>query len=305
MAFVLFSIKNAKSFNTGEIDNPDNLGAVALDEHTLQVTLERRYAYFLYSLYHPSAYPVHRATIESFGSATDRLTPWTRVENYVGNGPFKLSDWKLYRQVTVERSSSYWDAANVRLKAIVFHPVENEVAEEKMFRSGRLRATNGIPCSKIIAYRSLEDSPFIQFPLNGRYYYLINTDKPPLADVGVRRALAMPIDRKKLVSTILNNAAIPAYAITPAGAGDYHPPQTFGYNVEKARHILKDAGYPNGDGWPGLEILFNTSESHRQLAEAIQEIWRESLNIEVSLINKEWKVYLDDANQRHFQLTNT
>ena len=112
----------------------------------------------------------------------------------------------------------------------------------------------------------------------------------------------MAVDRETLVSTVLQNSYFPAYAITPPGTLGYQPPKLFGFDVEKARALLAEAGYPNGEGWPGLEITYNTSENHRKIAVAVQQMWKEGLNIEITIANQEWKVYLDSVSEMHFQI---
>jgi oligopeptide transport system substrate-binding protein len=112
----------------------------------------------------------------------------------------------------------------------------------------------------------------------------------------------MAVDRDTLVSTVLQGAYVSAYSITPPDTLGYYPPKTFGYDPDKARALLADAGYPNGENWPGLELTYNTSENHRKVAVAIQQMWKDVLNIEVTLANQEWKVYLDSVNQMNFQI---
>lgn len=136
----------------------------------------------------------------------------------------------------------------------------------------------------------------------GTYYYLINTDRPPVDDARVRKALSFALDRDKLTNTVLQNTAIPAYSITPPNTLGYYPPKLFEYDIEEARRLLAEAGYPNGEGWPGLEIVYNTQEAHRKVAVAIQQMWKEALNIDITISNQEWKVYLNTISQRQFQV---
>ncbi len=301
-AYMLYPVKNAEAYATGKLANPDELGLKALDKLTFQVTLNEPTPYFLQLMDHYSTFAVHRPTIEKFGKATSRFTKWTRVENIVSNGAFKLTDWRLNRRIVMEKSETYWDADNVKLKGIVFYPTENIVSEERMFRAGQLHYTGTVPLEKIPVYEAMENSPYVQAPYLGTYFFLINTGRPPVDDVRVRQALSMAVDREKLASTVLQKSVFPAYSITPPGALGYQPPKLFGHDVEKARALLSDAGYPNGKGWPGLEITYNTSESHRKIAVALQQMWKEALNIEITIANQEWKVYLDSVTQMDFQI---
>jgi len=301
-AYMLFPVKNARSFNRGDITDFGEVGVKALDELTLQVTLDERTPYFLQLMDHYSTFAVHRATIEKFGKMTDRYTPWTRVENMVSNGAFRLKDWKLYRRIEVEKSDTYWDRDNVKLNGIVFYPTENVVSEERMFRVGQLHYTNSVPLGKIPLYQEMADSPYRQAPYLGTYYYLINTLRPPTDNVKVRQALSMAVNRESLNKNVLKGTNIPAYSITPPDTLGYFPPKLFGYDVARARQLLAEAGYPNGEGWPGLELTYNTSEDHRKIAVALQQMWKDALNIEVTLTNQEWKVYLDSVTQMDFQM---
>jgi oligopeptide transport system substrate-binding protein len=301
-AYMLFPLKNAESYATGKLEDPSDLGVKALDDLTLQVTLKEPTPYFIQLMDHYSTFPVHRPTIEKFGKATDRFTKWTRAENIVSNGPFKLSEWLLNRRISMVKSETYWDADKVNLNGIVFYPTENIVSEERMFRAGQLHYTSDVPLQKIPVYEAMPNTPYVQAPYLGTYYYLMNTNLAPVDDVRVRRALSMTVDRAKLAATVMQKSVYPAYSITPPGTSGYQPPKLFSYDVAKAKQLLADAGYPNGEGWPGLEIIYNTSESHRKVAVAIQQMWKSKLNIDVTISNQEWKVYLDSLSQMNFTM---
>ena len=302
-AYMLYPVKNAEGYSKGEISDPDQLGVRAIDDRTLEVTLSEPTPYFLQLMDHYSTFALHRETIEKFGKMTDRFTKWTRAENIVSNGAFELKEWKLNRRITVEKSQTYWDADKVKLNGVVFYPTENLVSEERMFRVGQLHYTNDVPLSKLEVYRAMENSPLVQAPYLGTYFYLLNTGRAPVDDPRVRRALSMAVDRETLTATVLKNAFFPAYGITPPGTLGYQPPKLFSHDVAKARALLSDAGYPNGEGWPGLEIKYNTSENHRKIAVALQQMWKEALNIDVTIANEEWKVYLDSVTQMNFQVS--
>ena len=301
-AYMLFPLKNAKAFATGKITDFNEVGVKALDDLTLQVTLNERTPYFLQLMDHYSTFAVHRPTIEKFGKATDRYTPWTRVENMVSNGAFRLKRWQLNRRIELEKSDTYWDRDKVRLNGIIYYPTENVVSEERMFRVGQLHYTNSVPLGKIPVYRAMADSPYVQAPYLGTYYFLLNTTRPLVKDLRIRKALSMAVDRDKLNKTVLKGTVISAYSITPPDTLGYYPPRLFSYDPEQARELLAAAGYPDGQGWPGLELTYNTSEDHRKIAVALQQMWKDVLNIEITLANQEWKVYLDSVTNMHFQI---
>jgi oligopeptide transport system substrate-binding protein len=301
-AYMYFSIENAKEYYEGEISDFEQVGVKALDDLTLQVTLKNPTPYFLQLLDHYSLYPVHQATVEKFGSADQRGTRWTYEGNIVGNGAFQLRDWKINRRVVVERNPYYWNADNVRLNEIVYYPTENAITEERMFRAGQLHYSGTVPADKIATYQSNNDPALRIDPYLGIYFYRINVETPQLQDKRVRRALGMTIDRDQLTQRILKAGQIPAYAITPPGTMSYYPESDLRFDPEAARQLLTDAGYPNGEGFPSTEILYNTSEGHRKLAVAIQQMWKKHLNIDVTLLNQEWKVYLNSVSMKDYQI---
>jgi len=301
-SYMLYPVQNAQAFNKGEITDFSEVGAKALDDLTLQVTLDERTPYFIQLMDHYSTFAVHRPTLEKFGKATDRYTPWTRVENMVSNGAFNLKSWQLNRRIELEKNDTYWDRDKVRLNGIVYYPTENVVSEERMFRVGQLHYTASVPLGKIPVYQEMEDSPYVQAPYLGTYYYLLNTEVPPTDNLKVRQALSLAVDRDSLSKNVLKGTVIGAYSITPPDTLGYFPPKLFDYDPERARQLLAEAGYPNGEGWPGLELTYNTSEDHRKIAVALQQMWKDVLNIEVALINQEWKVYLDSITQMNFQI---
>ncbi|MEH6518326.1 MAG: peptide ABC transporter substrate-binding protein [Halioglobus sp.] len=301
-AYMLYPLVNAEAFATGKMKDFSKVGVKALDRLTLQVTLTQPTPYFLQLMDHYSTFAVHRATLEKFGKATDRFTKWTRVDNIVSNGPFKLTEWKLNRRITMEKSKTYWDRDKVKLNGVVFYPTENLVSEERMFRVGQLHYTQSIPLDKIPVYQAMENTPYVQAPYLGTYFFLINTTRYPVDDVRVRKALSLSIDRQKLNDTVLQKSNVPAYSITPPGTLGYEPPKLFDFDPEKARQLLADAGYPNGEGWPGLELKYNTSESHRKIVVALQQMWKDELNIKITISNLEWKVYLDAVTQMDFDI---
>ncbi|MDP4987352.1 MAG: peptide ABC transporter substrate-binding protein, partial [Porticoccaceae bacterium] len=302
-AYMYYSINNAQEYYEGTITDFDQVGVKALDDYTLQVTLENPTPYFLQLLDHYSLFPVHQATVEKFGTADERGTRWTYEGNIVTNGPFQLLEWQINRRVVVERNPFYWDAENVGLNKIIFYPTENAVSEERMFRSGQLHYTNDVPTDKIPVYRN-EGNPSLRVaPYLGSYFYRINTNVPHLQDKRVRRALAMAIDREQITEYILQAGQMPTYALTPPGTMGYYPKSDLTFDPEAAKQLLAEAGYPNGEGFPVTEILYNTNESHRKVAVAIQQMWNKYLNIEIKLLNQEWKVYLDSESAGQYTIS--
>jgi oligopeptide transport system substrate-binding protein len=299
-SYMLFPIKNAEDYLGGKIKDFDQVGVHVIDPYTLRVELHSPTPYFLQLASHHSYYPVPRHVIEKYGAATDRFTRWTRVGNMVSNGAFRLKDWKLNKFVKVEKNPLYWDAEHVRLNGVVFYPTENVTTEERMYRSGQLHYTNDLPIDKVAIWREKHPEQIRLDLYLGTYFYELNIKQPGLTDVRVRKALAMAIDRKTLCETVLKGVNPPAYAMTPPGTIGYQPPKLFDFDPAEAKRLLAEAGYPDGKGMPPLEILYNTHEGHRKIAVALQQMWKKYLNIDVTMVNEEWKVFMDTRRNKHY-----
>ena len=302
-AYMFYFIRNAEAYVKGDIKDFGQVGVTAIDDYTLRIELNAPTPFFLQILDHHSYYPVHKGTIEKFGSMAERGTRWTRPGNFVGNGPFTLKDWKLNRVLTVEKSPTYWDADRVRLNEIHFYPIQNDTTEERMFRVGQLHITEKIPIPKIAVYKSEDPSIVRITPWLGSYFYRLNITVKPLNDIRVRRALAMSIDREQLVRSVTKADEIPMYKFVPDNTNGYSSPPRIEYNIGKAKQLLAEAGYPDGKGFPELELIFNTDERHRQVAIAVQEMWKKALNINITLFNVDWKVYMDRETNMDYQIT--
>lgn len=300
-SYLLWFVVGAEDYNKGRLNDFARVGFKAPDELTLQVTLNHPTPFFLRVLAsHYAWYPVPIDVIAKFGPLTQKATRWTQPGNLISNGPFRLKSWQPNQRIVMERNPHYWDAARVKLDAIEFYPTENISTEERMFRTGQLDKTNELPNAKIDAYRrDFSDSLRIE-PYMGVYFYRLNVTRPPLNDKRVRRALALAIDRESIVKNVTRGDQRPAYAVSYPGTAGYTPAARLQGDLAEARRLLAEAGYPDGKGWPQVELLYNTSENHRAIAEAIQQMWRQNLGIEVGLLNQEWKVYLDAQDNRDF-----
>jgi oligopeptide transport system substrate-binding protein len=296
-AYMLYPIKNAEAYVKGDIEDFSEVGVKAIDNYTLKVELTNATPYFLQLLDHYSMFPVHRPTIEKFGDADERGTLWTRPGNFVGNGPFTLKEWKLFKHIDVVKNPFYWDAQKVRLNGIRFHPTENVTTEERMFRAGQLHHTGSIPIDKVSLYKKEHPELLYTHPYLGNYFYRINTKVPHLSDKRVRMALAMSINSKQIVEQVTKGGEVPAHTFTPPDTLGYTAKPAFEFNPEKARQLLAEAGYPTGEGFPVTELLYNTSEGHRKIAVAIQQMWNQYLGVNITLNNQDWKVYLNSVDK--------
>ena len=299
---MLYYLEGAYEYHNGLIDDFDQVGVKSIDKHTLQVNLKNPTPFFLGLLSHYSTWPVHKETVLKFGDIDDRNGEWTRPGNFVCNGPFQLKTWELNNKIVVEKNPHYYDASIVQLNEIHYYPVSNVMTEDRMFRAGQLHLTSTLPSQKCPIY--IEENPNLRIdPYMGTYFYRINTENEVLKDVKVRKALAYSIDRQLLVDKVTKCGQIPAYSFTPPGTNGYQPTTEIPFDPVLAKSLLDEAGFSEENPFPKLEILFNTSEDHRKLALAIQQMWQINLGIEVELVNQDWKVYLNREMIGDFQIS--
>ena len=297
----LYVLQGAESFNKGLTTDFSQVGAAAVDPHTLRVTLEHPISYFLSLLTTMSWLPVHLSSIAASGPVYEQRSSWTRPGRLVGNGAFVLKSWAPDKVIVLEKSPTYWDAAHVRLSAIHFYPIDSLDAEERAFRAGQLHLTDALPICRIEAYR--RDAPqFLRIdPYLDTYFYRLNVRQPYLSDARIRRALALAVDRKAIVEKILRGGQTPAEEFTPPVDG-YIAPAGAPTDFAEARRLLALAGHPGGEGLPAFSLLYNNSESHRLIAEAVQEMWRRELGVETRLVNEEEKVVLAARRSGDYQI---
>ncbi len=301
-AYMLYPVQNAEAFHKGELTDFTKVGFEAPDARTLIMRLANPTPYFLSLLSHYSWFPVHIPTVQKHGPVNERGSRWTLPNRFVGNGPFNLEEWRLNVRVRVKKSPTYWDASSVALNAIVFHTIDSVDVEERAFRSGQLHVTDAIPVNRIDRYRREQPDLLRIDPYLGTYFFRVNVTKPPLDSRLVRRALALAIDRQSIVDNVTRGAQLPANAFTPPNTAGYTSAASLPYDVPQARRLLAEAGFPEGRGLPPIEILFNTSENHKIIAEAIQQMWRKNLNVAATLLNQEQKVYFDSRRQMNYQV---
>ncbi|MEI6465519.1 MAG: peptide ABC transporter substrate-binding protein [Verrucomicrobiota bacterium] len=303
-AYLIYDyVVGAKEYYDRKLTDFAQVGFKVIDEHTLQVTLKNPAPYLMGIIASHYAWtPVPVKVIAKYGPIDRKRTGWTRLGRLVSSGPFQLKEWAPNQKIVVSRNPHYWDAANVKLDEIHFYAVEDNATEERMFRTGQLHKTNTMPSAKIDVYRrDLPESLRIE-PYLGVYFYRCNVNRPPLNDKRVRKALALAIDRESIVQKVSRGGQTPAYAVSYPGTSGYMPRAKLTGTIEDAKRLLAEAGFPGGKGFPKVELLYNTSESHRAIAEAIQQMWKRNLNIDITLFNQEWKVYLDSQHTTNFTL---
>ncbi len=307
-------VKNARAFASGTITDFSRVGFSAPDAHTLVVELENPCPYFLSLACHSSWSVVPAHTILRFGEIDSRSTLWTRPENFVGSGPFRLKSWRVAYRIEVEKNPHYWDAANVSLSGIRFDAVEDQFAEEAAFNDGQYHITNTVPPSRVPVLRK-KNAPQLRLdPYLSTAFIRINCSKAPLNDPRVRRALSLALDRTALAEQVMRGGETPAETLVPADAYSVlylnknnkstPPGETRSREdaLREARALLAEAGFPDGKGFPELTYLYNTSDGAQFFAQAIQEMWRKNLGIRVALKNQEYKVYRISLAQGDYEL---
>lgn len=290
--FPALFVKGGLAYNSGEADK-DAVHVRALSDRIFEFDLVGPAPYALEALYHHSFFPVPLHAIEEYGES------WTQVDNIVSNGPFVLKSWVPQASLTVEKNESYWDKDAVKLDEVVFLPIENARTALNAYNNDEVDWITTIPNDSFDELR-LRDDFHVNTVLT-TYYYAFNTDVVPLDDVRVRQALSLAINRKDIVEFVTGGGETPAYAMSPSMPG-YETLKDNFEDVELAKKLLADAGYPNGEGFPDFELIYNSSESHRQIAESVQQQWKENLNIDITLVNQEWKTYQVTRNTSNFQI---
>ena len=301
-AYSLYYIKNAKKFYEGKIKDFKEVGVKALDDYTLQVDLEGPTPFFLSLVTHSSYFPLPRWTIEQHGNQ------WTRPGNMVSNGAYILQAWNVGEKVTVAKNPHYWDADKVRIPLIEYWMIENDATALKLFKSGTIDYQAEDPPTDAIP--QLRNEPyFIESPYLGTYYYSFNTKRPPLDNPKVRRALALAIDRESIVKNVSHHG-IPTYNFSPPHFPGYQAPVMAEAKlspeerIREAQRLLAEvkADMPKGATFPPIDVMYNTRENHRKIAQAIQQMWKNNLGIDVTLTNQEWKVFIKTRLSKNYDI---
>lgn len=293
-AYMLFPVKNAEAFNSNKLKPGDELGVHATDPRTLVVTLERVCAYFLDLCCFHTLLPTHRASIEKHG------LKWIDPGNLVSNGPFVLKEWAHREKLVMDRNPRYWNAKDTKLTRVVALTIDdNDVAHNK-YLNGEVDWTRTVPTPRIDEIKKHPD--YFVYPYLGSYFYRFNVTKPPFNDARVRKAFNLAVDKSAICRDVTKAGEIPATGDVPRDMPGYPGIEGLKFDRSEAQRLLADAGFPGGKDFPKVDLLYNTSESHKQIAEAIVQMWKENLGVTVSLYNQEWKVYLENVKRLDYQV---
>ena len=284
-AYMLYDIVNAEDYHSGKITNPDQVGVKALDDWSLEVRLIHPASYFVSITTFEVTYPQRSDIVEKFGSK------WTEPGNIVTNGPFLLSSWKHENEIDLAANPNFFLGKPAMEKVEMFMINENTTALA-MYEQERLDFIDNHSIPIFEKPRLAKLPGFRSVPQLRGYYYGFAVDRKPFDDVRVRKAFALAIDRA-VFPKILHGGEGPATSWIPPGMAGYNPKIGLSYNPPEARRLLREAGYPEGKGFPPVTLAYNTEEDHKIVAEAVQGMWKRSLGVLVRLENQEWKVYLN------------
>ena len=293
-----------------EYADPTTLGVEAPDDSTFAVTLTYDCPYFLEVCAFPATFPVREDVVSADPDG------WTHnVETYLSNGAYTLTQWDHNSQIVMAKNENYYDYDKLGPDTLTFKLMDDNNAMLTGFNSGELDFIEDMPVDEIPSLLSSGDLRIV--PYIGAYYVCYNVEKAPFDDWRVRKAFTLAIDAQYIVENVTQTGQLPASGFVPSGVagkdgdfrtegGDYWTPATddeqYAKNVEEAKQLLADAGYPNGEGFPTVTYLYNTSDNHKKIGEALQQQWQTALGVEVKLENQEWAAFLETRKNGEYQI---
>ncbi|MEM0655189.1 ABC transporter substrate-binding protein [Klebsiella huaxiensis] len=291
-------IVNAAEIARGQ-KTPETLGVKAIDDTTLEVTLNQPNAAFLAMLAHPSMVPLDKVLIARYGDK------WTKPEHMVTSGPYKLSTWVVNERIVAERNPRYWDNAHTVINKVTYLPISSEAADVNRYKAGEIDIVYTVPINQFAQLKKTIGNQLDVSPQLATYYYEFNTTRPPFNDPRVRRALNMALDKDIIAEKVLGQGQRPAWLISQPEVGGVklQNPEYASWprdkRIAEAKKLLNEAGY--NEAHPLVfNLLYNTSESHQRIAIAASSMWKKNLGVEVKLQNQEWKTMLDTMHTHNF-----
>jgi oligopeptide transport system substrate-binding protein len=291
-ANILYPIKNAQAFNQKKAKAAD-LGLKAVNDKTLEITLENPTPYFLQLMTHYTAIPVNKASIDKDGK------DFTKPGKMVTNGAYMLTEYVANDHVTAVKNPNYWDAANVKIDKVIYNPSEDQAATARMFENGELDLTYNYQADqREFLQKKLGQDHVYASPALSTYYYTFDGRHEPFSDVRVRKALSMAIDRDFLAEKIFGGAQLPTFNLVPPGMEGYTLPKVDIADMDQldredaAKALLKEAGYGEGGKPLTIDIRYNTNENHKKVAIAVADMWKAlGSNIKVTTQNLDVKAH--------------
>lgn len=291
--------------------DPDTLGITAVDDSTLEIVLSYDCPYFEEIMAFPATFPVRQDIVE--GNEEWTYDPAT----YIGNGAYKMKEWSHNAYILTEKNPEYYDYANLGPDTIKYTLLDDANAILAAYKSGELQFIEEVPTDEVPNYLASGELQIVDYI--GTYYVCFNTEDEVFSDPRVRKAFNLVIDRNYIVENVTQTGEVPASGFVPAGiydaagagsddfrtvGGDYYDTSAEAYeaNCEEARALLAEAGYPNGEGFPTVEYLYNTNDNHKAIGEALQNMWQTELGVTVTLNNQDWNVFLQTRKDGDYQI---
>jgi oligopeptide transport system substrate-binding protein len=286
---LLHVVKNAKPYSEGKTTDFSTVGLRAIDDRTFQVELDSPTAYFLDLCASFPLCPQH------FKSKNAHGVDWAKPGRLVTNGAYHLEEWRLNYRLRLKKNSDYWDQAAVALSTIELRTMPNPITALNHFVTGSGDLSldkNGVPASLVDELR--RQPWFHSGPMLGSGFMRYNCQRRgPFLDPRVRRAFGLVIDRDKVVTRVTKMGEPAAYSFVPPGCGGYSPPTPAPlYDIELARSLMKEAGYPGGKGFPAVTYLYPALDTDIALAVELMHMWEAALGVKIIPQKQEWKVYL-------------
>ncbi len=300
-AFLGYFIEGGEAYNNGK-GSADDVMVEAVNDKELKVTLKAPTGYFLNIISNPAFFPINQKVAE------ENEEWYADASSFVGNGPFTLAEWKHDSEILMKKNDHYWDKGTVKLDQVHWAMVNDVNTEYQMYKSGDLDSS-GIPPE--LADKLLDSDEVKIQDQAGTYFYRFNVNKEPFQNKKIRKAFAMAIKQKDIVDYVTKNKEEPAYGFvsygftSPSGE-DFrkHNGDLVKYDPEQAKKLLKEGMKEEGyDELPPITLSYNTSEAHKAIAVTIQQMFKETLGVEVSLENTEWNVFLQNQKDLKHQLS--
>lgn len=284
-AFFLYDIENAFAFNTGKIKDASLLGIRAIDDQTLEIKLRKPVAYFTNLTALCAAFPMRKDVVDKHGNR------WTEPENIVVNGPFLLKHWKHEYKIELVSNPAFFEG-EPKIKVLQMFMIPEQATAFALYENGQLDYLDNrsFPTPEVAHYRKSPE--YTNVPLLKSSYIGFNVKKKPFDDRRVRLAIAKALDRS-IFPKILRREERPAFSFIPDGMNGYVPLDPPTYDVEGAKKLLAEAGYPGAKGFPPVQILYPSREDARMVMESIQDQMKRNLNLHFELTNQEFKVYMN------------
>ncbi|PUB17372.1 peptide ABC transporter substrate-binding protein [Yoonia sediminilitoris] len=298
----LTTVANASEVIAGDMD-PSELGIKAIDDTTLEITLTQPLPYFPDMTTHYTLFPVPQATIEEFGDE------WTKPGNMVSNGAYVLTEHVPQERLVRERNEMYWDNENTIIDKTVSLIIPDENVALTRFLAGELDRTE-VPAGQFPRLAQEYPDDIMSVPQACSYYYTINltdTTNPALLDPKVRQALSLAVNRDVIVDNVLAGGQKAAYTFTHWATAGFETPETPIAAMDQAardaaaKELIAEAGY-GSDNPLSLKLIYNTSDSHKSVAIAISQMWKQTLGVETELANQEWQTFLETRGNQDYEI---